>query len=262
MKFVKFFIIFIALFFSIKVFAANLDISPNSQNASTGDIVSVSVTVSTSGQAINAVSGVLSFPKNLLEVTSISATGSIVNFWATEPKFSNSAGTVTFEGVIMSPGFTGNNGRVIKINFKAKSTGNANLQFDTTSILANDGSGTELASGKGSATLTIKEKKLPEPKVVPIEQKVEPVAQTPTPPVLSSPELKIATPEVKENIPIPIVTANPEPAPKTSSIPDGYLMFSVLGIFSSILLIFVVIYQHHRIRKLKNFIKHNRIKRI
>ena len=262
MKFIKFFIILAVIFFSIKVYAANLEISPNSQIVSAGDVVSVSVMVSTSGQAVNAVSGVLSFPKNLLEVTSVSATGSIINFWATEPKFSNLQGTVTFEGVIMSPGFTGSSGRVLKINFKAKSTGQTSLQFDTVSILANDGSGTELAKGKGSGTITIKEKKVPEPNVAPIEQKVEPVVPTSPPPIPPSPEVKITTPEVKGNIPSPIVTANKESAPRVCPIPGRYLLFSALGIFSIILLILIIIYQYYRIKRLKNFIRHNKIKRI
>ena len=152
MKLFKFLIISLVLLFSIKVYAANLSINPISQNVNVGDTVSVSIIVSTSNQAINAVSGVLSFPKDLLEVTSVSKTGSIINFWANDPKFSNSEGTVNFEGVIMSPGYVGSNGRVLKINFKVKSTGQANIQFDTASILANDGNGTDIISGKNINT--------------------------------------------------------------------------------------------------------------
>ena len=43
-------------------------------------------------------------------MTSLSESSSVINFWATQPSFSNTDGTVHFEGVILSPGFTGGRG--------------------------------------------------------------------------------------------------------------------------------------------------------
>ena len=259
MKFIKFFIIFFAIFFSVKVFAANLDILPISQSVNMGDTVSVSVMVSTSGQVINAVSGVLSFPKDLLEVSSVSATGSIINFWANDPKFSNSEGTVNFEGVIMSPGYSGNNGRVLKINFKIKTTGQADLQFGTASILANDGNGTDITSGKGTATISIKEKIIPLQKVTPIEQKIEPVVETPPPTNLPIPlvkDISIPTQEVQENIPSPERIINTKSTSNTFYLESIYWLFLILGIFIIILLLFIIIYQRFLIKKLRILLKH------
>jgi hypothetical protein len=105
------------IFFSLGIFfvfgifssveAAYLSVSPASGSYSVGDSFSVSVLVSSSDQAVNAVSGSLIFPADKLQVVSISKTGSVVNFWVQEPAYSNSAGTLDFEGVILNPGFTG-----------------------------------------------------------------------------------------------------------------------------------------------------------
>ena len=258
MKLFKFIIFSLVLFFSIKVYAANLDISPSSQNVSTGDLVSMSVIVSTSGQAINAVSGVLSFPKNLLEVSSVSVTGSIINFWANDPKFSNSEGTVNFEGVIMNPGYSGINGRVLKINFKAKAAGRVNLQFDAASILANDGNGTDITSEKGVATILINEKIVPEKKVLPIKQKIEPVVETPPPtnlPTSLVPDTNISIPKVQENIPNPEKIINLEPKSSEASLDNIYLLPIILGTFVIVLLIFIIVYQHFRIKRLRMLLR-------
>ena len=220
-----------------------------------GDTVSVSIIVSTSNQAINAVSGVLSFPKDLLEVTSVSKTGSIINFWANDPKFSNSEGTVNFEGVIMSPGYVGSNGRVLKINFKVKSTGQANIQFDTASILANDGNGTDIISGKGNATVSIKGKKVLKQEVAPVEQKIEPVVPILPHSNLPAPEVKITIPVVKENIPIQVKNINTESTSNSFPGISINLVLIILGIFVLILFI-IIIYQNFRIKRLRILLKH------
>ena len=59
------------------VYAANLYFSPSSGTQAVGTTFSVGVYVSSADQAINAASGVISFPQDKLEVTSISKTGSI-----------------------------------------------------------------------------------------------------------------------------------------------------------------------------------------
>ena len=80
----------------------------------------MNVLVSSADQSMNAASGVISFPQDKLEVASISKTGSIFTLWVQEPTFSNSAGAVTFEGIVLNPGFMGANGKAITINFKVK----------------------------------------------------------------------------------------------------------------------------------------------
>lgn len=136
-------------------FSASLDLSPLILTRSVGDIFSVSVNVSSSDKAINAVSGVVSFSPSVFEVISISKTNSIINLWVEEPSFSNKDGTINFEGVALNPGFLGSHGTIISVNFKAKNPGQGKISFSSGAILANDGAGTNILSSMGSSNLTI-----------------------------------------------------------------------------------------------------------
>lgn len=139
------------------VHAATLYFSPSSGSQAVGAAFSVSVYVSSADQAINAASGIISFPSDKLEVASLSKTGSIFTLWVQEPSFSNSAGTINFEGIVLNPGFTGSAGKIISISFKTKASGSAALSFSSGSILANDGKGTNILGGLGGANFTIAE---------------------------------------------------------------------------------------------------------
>lgn len=141
--------------FPILANAATLTFSPQSGTYSAGSAITVNVYVSSTDQSMNAVSGEVSFPTKFLSVSSVSKSGSIISLWTVDPTFSNSAGTVNFEGIVLNPGFTGSNGKVISITFVAKSTGNANVKFDSGSVLANDGAGTSIPTMFGSAQFVI-----------------------------------------------------------------------------------------------------------
>ena len=144
-------------------FAATLTFSPGALTASVGDTFPVSLNVGSSDQAINAVSGTVSFPANLLEVVSIQRAGSVIGFWVQEPAFSNANGQVSFEGVIPNPGFTGAAGKIVSVTFRVKKTGTAELAYQSGSVLANDGLGTEVFSGKGSVTIEIESARVETP---------------------------------------------------------------------------------------------------
>lgn len=135
--------------------AASLYFSPSSGSYSVGKTITASVYVSSSDQAINAASGIISFPQDKLQVVSLSKTGSIMSLWVQEPSFSNTSGTINFEGIILNPGFIGSNGKVINIVFKAKAPGVAPLSFFSGSVLANDGKGTNILTSSGSAKYNI-----------------------------------------------------------------------------------------------------------
>lgn len=135
--------------------AATLYFSPSSGSHAVGTTFSVSIYVSSADQAMNAASGVISFPSDKLEVTSLSKTGSIFTLWVQEPSFSNSAGTVNFEGIVLNPGFTGSSGKAISITFRTKAAGNTPLTFSSGSALANDGKGTNILTGMGNANFSL-----------------------------------------------------------------------------------------------------------
>ncbi len=172
--------------FPVGVHAATLSFSPSSGSYAAGDPLSVGVFVSSGGVAINAGSGVVSFPKDKLEVTSISKNQSIVSLWVQEPSFSNAAGTVNFEGIVLNPGFSGSSGRLITINFRVKALGSAPLSFSGGAALANDGEGTDILTSMGTAQFTLASRE-----------------EIPLP--------------AEEGIPLPLVSPGAPPAPRITS---------------------------------------------
>ena len=150
---------FILLFFASGpvAFAATIQTTPASGSYKVGDSFKVDVTVSSPDQAINAVSGILSFPKNKLQFISISKTSSILTIWAQEPSYYDTGenGNISFEGVIPNPGFAGTRGRILTITFKVKSTWQAELSFSSASVLANDGLGTNILTNSLPGVFTL-----------------------------------------------------------------------------------------------------------
>ncbi len=192
----------IATFFGVFFFAfastaqaATLSFSPSSGTYSVGDTISISLNVSSTDQAINAVSGTVDFPADILQAVSVSKTNSVLTLWVQEPVRSNADGTVTFGGVVPNPGFTGAGGNIITISFRAKASGTGKLTVTSGETLANDGSGTNVLKGISSATLTVGEAKT-KAKVTPSEKKETPEEK----PVVET--SAIAT----EQLQIPIVT--------------------------------------------------------
>lgn len=135
--------------------AASLYFSPSSGSYNVGQTFSAGIYVSSSDQAINAASGIISFPQDKLEIINLLKTGSIINLWVQEPSFFNSAGTANFEGIVLNPGFTGQAGKIITLVFKIKAAGTAPLTFSSGSVLANDGKGTNILSSMGSANFVL-----------------------------------------------------------------------------------------------------------
>ncbi|MBP9715807.1 MAG: hypothetical protein KBD48_01275 [Candidatus Pacebacteria bacterium] len=168
----SFFFLFI-LFFTHSVFAAEISLIPSFTSYEVGDNIKVRVVLSSSGQSANAVSGNIKFSNNTLTLDSISKSNSIVTLWAVEPSFSNGAGTVDFEGVMLA-GYSGSNGSVLTLNFKAKAAGTASASFTSSSVLANDGEGTNILTGTNRTSFQIKKvvEKAPVKEIEKVTEKV------------------------------------------------------------------------------------------
>lgn len=149
----------LSIFFILPSFvsAAKMSISPQAGTINADSSFTINILVSSSDQVMNGVSGSISFPTDLLSISSISKFGSIINVWAQEPTFSNTAGSINFEGVALSPGFSGTNGKVISVTFRALKSGTANIKFSNGSVLANDGMGTDILNGLGNSQFKINE---------------------------------------------------------------------------------------------------------
>lgn len=116
-----------------------------------GERLPIGIYVQSTDNVLNAVSGVVSFPKDKLEVASVSKQKSIITFWVQGPSFLNNAGTISFEGIVFNPGYRGERGEIVTINFKVKKEGEATLKFSSGSALANDGLGTNILKDLGVA---------------------------------------------------------------------------------------------------------------
>jgi len=135
--------------------AASLRVSSSQTTVSAGNIFSVRVSVSADGRAINSADGIVQFPTDLLEVMSVNKNSSIFSLWVEDPKFSNFNGSISFNGGVPNPGFSGQNGEVITVVFRAKKAGTASILFSDSSVRANDGLGTNVLTTKSGATITI-----------------------------------------------------------------------------------------------------------
>ncbi len=148
-------ILFFLLFLNKTVLAADLLFSPSLSNYKINDKFSLEVVVSSPNQSLNAVSGTITFTPDKLKVISLSKKNSIIDFWIRPPSFSNSKGQIYFEGIIFNHGFQGKRGKILTINFEAKSSGIFKINFQKGAILANDGKGTNILENLGEATISI-----------------------------------------------------------------------------------------------------------
>ncbi|MEK9157765.1 MAG: hypothetical protein AAB638_01105, partial [Patescibacteria group bacterium] len=111
------------------------------------------------GPAINAAQGSIVFDPAKVEVTSISKSGSIFNLWTQEPTSSNTEGSITFEGGLPNPGYSGTSGLILTISFRTKTAttarGSTLVTLVSGAILANDGLGTNILTSLGKLSITI-----------------------------------------------------------------------------------------------------------
>ena len=159
--------------------AASMYLAPSEKSVKVGDTFTVGVYVSSPDQAMNAVSGAINVSTDKLQITSVSKGGSIVSLWVREPSFSAGAGSASFEGIVLNPGFTGSGGNIITLGVKAIAAGKAVISFSSASVLANDGLGSNILKGLGSGTYTITDGAAPPPPAEPGEEPADEPAEKP-----------------------------------------------------------------------------------
>ncbi len=132
------------------------------------------VYVSTGGVAINNAESTLHFPTDLISVDSVSIVGSIFNIWVEQPTYSNTAGTVYFNGGLPTPGYSGEAGNSLRINFRAKKSGTANITFGTSAIRANDGKGTDVLTNRRGGSIAVTSGFITLPQTTPVVPTTQP----------------------------------------------------------------------------------------
>jgi len=157
----------LGIFVAQPVAAATLYPAPASGSYNVGDTFTVGVYVSSPDQAMNAVSGALSVSRERLEIVSVAPGSSIVNLWVRDPAYSATAGTADFEGIVLNPGFKGSGGQIMVMTLKAIAPGVGSVNLNSGVVLANDGHGTNILRGLGTAQFTIIGVDIPAPQEEP-----------------------------------------------------------------------------------------------
>jgi len=136
--------------------AAILYFKPDSGKYYQDETFSVQLMIDTEKDCINTVKGEIDFSKDVLEAVNFATGNSILTIWLQTPKIDQNLGKISFIGGIPGgycgplPGEPGELDLLLKIFFKTKREGMANLRFSEESqVLLNDGLGTP-------AKLTIK----------------------------------------------------------------------------------------------------------
>lgn len=129
--------------------------SPAAGTNLVGSTFDVSVLLNSQGQSINTVQVDISFPADKLRIVKPSSDKSLLAIWLEPPVYSNVNGTAHLVGVIPN-GITTSSGLVSTITFEAINPGTAVVEIrSSSSVLANDGLGTQTLSGLGRATFSI-----------------------------------------------------------------------------------------------------------
>ena len=160
--------------------AAMIYISPSSGSYTIGQSITVTARINSSGSPINASEGTITWTKDALQFVSVSAGGSIFKYWPVDPAVRGN-NSVIFSGGLPSPGYNGSAGTILKITFTAKAAGTGTVQVSGAKVLANDGQGTDVYTGSGTASLVIGAATKPTPAPV-----TPSVPTRPTPSISSS----------------------------------------------------------------------------
>ena len=133
--------------------AASFNLVANKETFVVGDSFMVSLKIESTDVGVNAAQATLTFPKDIVQVTSVDKTGSVFDFWLQGPDYSNDAGTVSFIGGNQN-GVAGAGLEVLSITFKVKGAGAVPLVFSDGAVTASDGSGTNVLSAMNGLRLT------------------------------------------------------------------------------------------------------------
>ena len=135
---------------------ASIFLGPSNGTFTVGSTFTVSVYVNTGGNSVNAIEVNLSFPPDKLQVVSPSTGKSLMQFWVTQPSYSNEQGTIKFQGTVPTPGINTDSGLISTVTFRVKNTGQAIVRvLDKSKVLLNDGKGTDILGETAGGVYTL-----------------------------------------------------------------------------------------------------------
>lgn len=144
LKIIIMLVVFIPFLATPSVFAAQVNLSSDSQNIRVSDQFEVGVFLNTEDADINAIEGKIVFPETFLELKEIRDGNSIINFWIERPK--TKRGETPFSGIIPG-GYIDKKGLIFSVVFQALQEGQGSIEIRDIKALLNDGKGTEAKTG-------------------------------------------------------------------------------------------------------------------
>ncbi|KKT41084.1 MAG: hypothetical protein UW30_C0012G0010 [Candidatus Giovannonibacteria bacterium GW2011_GWA2_44_13b] len=136
---------------------ASLYLRPSSGTYSVGSVFEAGIYMNTGGNNVNAVKVDLQFPPDKLQVVSPNLGKSIISFWVIQPTFSNSNGTISFQGGVPPPGINTTDGYISSIIFRVVNVGTAAISIkDSSRVLLADGKGSDVLGSRSDAIFSLK----------------------------------------------------------------------------------------------------------
>lgn len=191
----------IFLFFALQVRAASISLLPQVRTFGIGQEFSIDIKINTEDVFINATEATIRFPVDILEMTGVDKTNSVFGFWPDEPKISNEDGTLRFTGGT-AKGISGDSLQILKMKFKTKGTGFADLTLIDAAVTASDGKGTNVLSTLKGTTITIETQVITPAPPLPASTKPLPTSQSSAiPSLIEAPKKVIREPVIAKNLP-------------------------------------------------------------
>jgi len=136
---------------------SELFITPRFANFLVGSTFEAGIYLDTKGQNINAVNLKASFDPKKLAIVKPSGGKSVFGIWIDPPAYDNTKGTLSFSGIIPE-GIVTSSGLVGTVTFKVLTSGQTTLKIlPSSTVLLNDGLGTETDLFVNTATYTLNE---------------------------------------------------------------------------------------------------------
>ncbi len=155
MKKSTFFGIFFAILFfgAVNAHAAVLGVLSENGSITAGSEFALNIKLDTETASANAVQTTLKYPKDVLEVVRADKAGSVFSFWLQEPVISSENGMVSFTTGSTS-GLSGKSLQVLRVVFRMKGNGIADVSLTDSAVTAADGAGTNILSHTNGLKIT------------------------------------------------------------------------------------------------------------
>jgi len=146
-------IVFVTFFVITPVFAAKFFASVNNPVLELGEFTQVNLFLDTQSVELNALEGYITYSSDLLEIKEITYGQSVINYWIEKPHNTEN-GKIFFSGITPC-GFNETSAPLLSLVFQTKNLGQAEITFEKTKALQNNGYGTQVKNTNKVLSLKI-----------------------------------------------------------------------------------------------------------